>query len=270
MDNQTQRWTANAPQCSSDKVAPLLMRTFLCLISIIFAAVMTAPLSAKATTHAPRMLILGDSNIFESFGRELEADFTAAGFFVKRRGKPTSGMARPDFFDWLSDGAELVDKHRPEVVLIMFGGNDGQRLEPYPGSGDKRIKWKHAEEWIVEYTRRVRTLARVLGAHGARVFVLSPTNRRSTKAVERMQRVIECQRRAVSGLYFATWVDTWTPSSGEDGRYLRRGSDPLARHHHWREVRYRKGDGIHLTKAGAIDLRQKVTPVLRRDGVIAW
>ena len=42
----------------------------------------------------PRMLILGDSNIFESFGKELEADFQAAGFIVKRRGKPTSGMAR--------------------------------------------------------------------------------------------------------------------------------------------------------------------------------
>jgi hypothetical protein len=216
------------------------------------------------------MLILGDSNIFESFGKELEADFTVAGFEVTRRGKPTSGMARPDFYDWITMGAELRERYRPDVVLIMFGGNDGQRLEPYPGSGGMRIKWKHEIAWRDEYTRRVRTLARVLGGGGARVFILSPTNRRSRKAVERMQRVIECQREAVEDLFFANWVDTWKPSSDEDGRYLKKGLDPEARHQTWRAVRYRRGDGIHLTKAGAMHLRRKVAPILRQYGVIAW
>ena len=237
---------------------------------IIALAVLGSPACPALDYEPLRMLILGDSNIYESFGKELESDFSAAGYQVKRRGKPTSGMARPDFFDWLTTGAELVDRYRPDVVLIMFGGNDGQRLEPFPGSGGTRIKWKHEAAWKAEYTRRIRTLVRILGGHGARVFLLSPTNRRSQKAVEKMRRVIACQRAAVGDLYFATWVDTWTPSSGIDGRYLRRGSDPAARHHHWREVRYRKGDGIHLTKAGAVDLREKIATELRRCGVIAW
>ena len=56
---------------------------------------------------------------------------------------------------------------------MMFGGNDGQRIEPYPGSGGHRIKWKYEAEWRAEYTRRVRTLARILGGGGARVFIIS-------------------------------------------------------------------------------------------------
>ena len=85
-----------------------------------------------------------------------------------------------------------------------------------------------------------------------------------------MQRIMECQRDAVDDLFFATWVDTWKPSSSDDGRYLRRGLDPEAKHQTWRAVRYRKGDRIHLTKKGAMHLREHVAPVLRAYGVIAW
>ena len=52
---------------------------------------------------APRVLLIGDSNFFGPLGHTLVHAFAQRAYHVKIRGKPSSGLARPEFFDWFAE-----------------------------------------------------------------------------------------------------------------------------------------------------------------------
>lgn len=236
------------------------------LLTLLFAltvAGVTLPDPAAVATgvYAPRILLLGDSNIKTSLGAELEETLAASGWDVVRHGRSISGMARPDYFDWVSEGRDLVAQTDPAAIIIMFGGNDGQGLVPW-GDLARPIKWSDEVAWRREYGRRVATLARELSRGGRQVFVLSPTNRRPKTARQRMLRILDVQRQAVSSVDSAAWIDTYTLSSSSDGSYLAHGPDNRGH-----VVPYRASDGIHLTRAGAAALARCLLPVLQQRGL---
>ena len=71
--------------------------------------------------------------------------------------KVSSGLARPDYFDWNARLHEHVPVVDPDIVVITFGGNDAQGLldaaggvvafQPVPDSDNA--------EWRAEYGKRV-------------------------------------------------------------------------------------------------------------------
>ena len=85
-----------APEPAAKDVAPVEV------VEVAFTRVLQLP-------DPPRIpaLIVGDSNIFGPLGKSLERSLGALGFDVKRRGKATSGLARPDFFDWSTEARRL-------------------------------------------------------------------------------------------------------------------------------------------------------------------
>ncbi len=61
--------------------------------------------------------------------------------------KVSSGLSRPDFFDWPSYFAQQIPAVNPDIVVVTFGGNDAQGLrnvdktwavQHTPGSGGRR------------------------------------------------------------------------------------------------------------------------------------
>lgn len=204
----------------------------------------TQPVSHPNGLGLRRVLLLGDSNIFGALGKHVEHEIRLRGHDVIRFGKPTSGLARPDFFDWTQVGPELIRQHQPDVVIIMFGGNDGQRLAPYRRSG-KWIPWTREPQWCAEYAARVLQLAQLLRGSGREVWFLSPTNRRPQKAREKMRRILDVQRSALRGLQDVRWIDVFSLSSETTGAYLSRVPTPQGG---W--VSARRRDGIHLSEAG--------------------
>lgn len=208
-----------------------------------------------------RVLLLGDSNIKTTLGLELEQALTTSGFYVVRHARSVSGMARPDYYDWVTEGRDLVATTNPDAVIIMFGGNDGQGLVPW-GEQRRPIKWSNEVAWRREYGRRVALLAQELGRGGRQVFVLSPTNRRPTSARRKMLRVVDVQRAALAHVDRAAWIDTFALSSSPDGTYLADGPDGRGQ-----IVPYRASDGIHLTRAGAAALTRSLLPVLQERGL---
>ena len=214
-------------------------------------------------THTPRQraLLLGDSNIFGPLGKSLERSLGALGFDVARYGKPTSGLARPDFYDWPERARELLSTHEPHLVIAMFGGNDGQRMEFKDASGVP-IKMPGGEAWAQAYGERVREFALLLRGEERRVFILSPTNRRPRFAREKMMRVKGAQRQALSGLERVTWIDMFPLSSDAEGRWLALGPDINGD-----PVRYRREDGIHLTPAGGQLVGERLLERLFEQGL---
>ena len=210
----------------------------------------------------PRALIIGDSNIYGHLGKSLQSSLRALGFEVHREGRPTSGLARPDFYDWISRANALIGEHDPHVVLMMFGGNDGQRLEPSDPSLD-RVHWKEEAGWREAYAERVYILADLLRGEDRRVFLLSPTNRRSPKARAKCDRIRQVQERAVRGMERVTWIDMWPLSSDHYGRFLDESVDAFGD-----RVKYRRSDGIHLTRAGGVRVGHTLVRRLMDEGLL--
>ncbi|MGZ3461174.1 MAG: DUF459 domain-containing protein, partial [Archangium sp.] len=114
------------------------------------------------------VLLLGDSLLVTSFGEFLEKSLNEQpGLRAVRRAKSSTGLARPDFFDWMKAGREEVERHRPEVVVVIMGGNDGQDLTDDQGKG--RIHWG-TPQWEVAYRQRVEDFLRVLDAPGRKIL----------------------------------------------------------------------------------------------------
>ncbi|WP_421120739.1 DUF459 domain-containing protein [Aquihabitans daechungensis] len=79
--------------------------------------------------------------------------------------KGSSGLVRPDFFDWPARIEQDMERHDPDVVILGFGGNDTQNL-----TTDDGILLLGTPEWKVEYQRRIGEVLDLIEAPGRTVY----------------------------------------------------------------------------------------------------
>ncbi len=242
--------------------AQRLLRRDLLLGSAAVAAV-TAGRSVRAAGPGDtKILVLGDSMIAGAFGvfleRALKKDYRLP---VRRAGKSSSGLARPDFYDWHVAAGEVVGKWAPDASVVMFGGNDVQGL--YMGR-DEWIRWNEPG-WDEEYARRIDRLCDIIAPSGQRIFWVGMPVMRPAKFHERVKRVNVIYRARMAVREGATFVDAWELLADQDGEYADKIAIDGADGSPGKKVRVRAGDGIHLSPAGANILRDHVLAVLERE-----
>ncbi|MDP6945291.1 MAG: hypothetical protein QF464_14180, partial [Myxococcota bacterium] len=104
------------------------------------------------------MYLIGSSTMGSVLGPMLQKELKKRwDIKAKRWGKASSGLARPDFHDWLGEAPNLMRRHRPDYVVVSLGTNDHQPLKT------KRswIKTKNPK-WAATYKERVLTMLRRL------------------------------------------------------------------------------------------------------------
>lgn len=222
-------------------------------------AIPVAPEASWGLGAHERVLLIGDSNFFGELGNTLRRGFEAEGHVVMLRGKPSSGLARPEFFDWFAEAKRLIAEFRPTVIVSMLGANDVQRIT-WPALDD-RVFFKDEHGWRQAYVGRVRQFMRLLSEGGRRVFYLSPTNRGWRIAVDAVTKVREVQARAALGLERVRWIDMFPLSSDEHGQWLRWGVQPDGS-----RVFYRRSDRIHLTVEGGRLVGGRLLALIQRRG----
>jgi len=218
-------------------------------------------IASASPALASSVLLVGDSNIRGALGIVLERDLEAMGHEVTRYGVASSGLARPDFFDWSLTAKGLAEMVRPDIVLVMFGANDTQRIKTADG---ETIHWRDEAPWLTAYTERWRSLALALRGKHRRVIILGPTNRRSADHVAALQRVIGVQRSVASGLSGVTWLDLFPHSTDGRGMHLKEGFDVFGR-----RVRYRMSDGRHLTRRGGVEVARRLLVTFDKMGIFS-
>lgn len=192
-----------------------------------------------------KLLILGDSMAATDFGQALEQVLRRdPRVQTRRRGKSSTGLARPDFFDWMAEGEKQVRLHQPDLVLVILGGNDGQDL--IPKGGGARVIW-NSPRWAAAYADRLAELTRVLGAEGRSVVFLGLPLMDRPRLEKKLRLIREVQARAIEALPGARYLDTRRCFVDQEGKLLR-SVQPEG----WRSPQpLRQDDGIHLTVAGA-------------------
>lgn len=210
----------------------------------------------------PTILLAGDSMIAGGFGLFLERALAEQRYPVRRRGKSSSGLARPDFFDWQKEARRLIEGGTPDLSIVMFGGNDVQGL--YMGGGEW-IRW-HEEAWPTEYTRRMQAFCDVLAPEEQPVVWVGLPIMRPERFRGRVERMNTLYREFCADKPNIHFVDTWTVLADADGEYADRivlDPEPVESGRRSKRVRVRAGDGIHLSPAGAHVLKAHVLDALK-------
>lgn len=150
-----------------------------------------------------------------------------------------TGLARPDYYDWPAALANDAENLRPEVALIMFGGNDAQGIVEPDGTVQPSVD---TPGWRAEYGRRVGLVMDSLYARDRLVLWLLQPPMRDDGFDRRVRVINEVVTEAARGRSWVTVVDT-ADVLGAGGRYADRlpGIDEDVR----------QDDGIHLSRAGA-------------------
>ena len=229
------------------------------------------PREAAADHYGPRggtrVLVIGDSLIAGGFGLYLaRALGEEHGYDVTRRGKSSTGLARPDFFDWMKEARRLVGETPFDASLVMFGGNDVQGLHM---GGDEWIRWPE-DGWSAEYARRVAALAELLAPDGQQLFWVGMPVMRPPKFNARMCRVNTIFRAEMAIRRKSKFIDIWPVLADENGEYADRifvtpadaegeGNDTETRR---KKVTVRAGDGIHFSVSGSVYLAAHVQAVV--------
>ncbi len=213
----------------------------------------------RATVSPPvmddrlRVLLVGDS-IGEDLGIGLGRLLDSKGTFLTRvDARLSTGLARPDYFDWPKQEDADIRSFHPDVVVAMFGGNDNQGLvvarEGYRfGSPD----------WTEVYAGRVAGIISEAASRGAAVVWVGMPPMKDQSFSGQMRTLNEVFRLEAARHAAVVYVDSWSLFAGPRGGYapyLPDGSD--------REQMVRTSDGVHLTVAGGIRLAAAVFDAMR-------
>jgi hypothetical protein len=217
------------------------------------------PAAPAAERPAPpasehKVLLLGDSLIATGFGDYLQARLDAhPRIRALRKAKSSTGLARPDFFDWMEVGRQEVERHQPDVVVVILGGNDGQSLQD--GKGGKPIHWGKPD-WEQAYRQRLEDFVTVLSAPGRRIVWLElPTTGRK-RFEQKLVLIRGLQREVVTARQDALHVDTHPFFTDAKGRALGQARVEGFR----KPMKLRMEDGVHFTVAGGRYFAGKVYP----------
>jgi hypothetical protein len=187
-----------------------------------------------------RVVVVGDS-LAAGLGVYLEREFDPALVRISRQGRISTGLARLDYFDWMTAMQQIERGFRPDLVVVMLGDNDNQSLQ---SPGGQIVADIGSFDWPTGYEDRVEEFTRIAvdgGAHVAWVGLPIVSRKERWPVMQRQNEIFE---RVVDETPNALYVDTWDRFATRDGEYT---------HIYWeggqaREIR--ASDGFHFTPEG--------------------
>jgi hypothetical protein len=207
------------------------------------------------TAHPLRVWVAGDS-LAEVPGQALER-IGGALDVVGLESRLSTGLARPDLYNWFTRIQEVPHELRPKVAVLSFGADDAHDFMAGVPAG-RTVGPIGSRSWSAEYRRRVDGVTRELNADGIYVVWLGlpipdgPGFKKSFPVVNSVLEAVAAQHPKTS-----TYVDTWHLLDDAHGRYT-----PYLRVHGTLTL-MRLPDGVHYTAAAGDLIAQQVETQLR-------
>jgi lysophospholipase L1-like esterase len=209
------------------------------------------------TAAAPlRVLIVGDS-IGLDVGGPLQYDLAATGVVnAALDGRESTGLTRPDYFNWPAELASDLTTAHPQVVVVMIGANDAQ---DFPGPPDVPFT---SPRWNELYAQRVAQFMQIARSTGASVYWvgLPPMQDPGLNAqVADLNAVV--QQQAALQKPPVHYIGTDKVLGTAQGGYTAFVTDATGQ-----IVAARAPDGTHLTSGGGQIVAQLVLDTVRGAG----
>lgn len=182
-------------------------------------------------------------------------------------GHVSTGLERPDVYNWFDRIRQVMKKDHPDVVIVAFGANDDHSYMTGLPSGVSLGDFG-SPAWIKEYRRRVGGfMDTVIGNGGFIIYlgmpiVSSPSESRDFDLINRIL-YQEAKKRPKGALYIDTWFQFADPKTGGYAEYLKNKSGDL--------VKVRSNDGVHFEPAGGDIIARLVLKALnQRYDLTSW
>jgi uncharacterized protein len=203
---------------------------------------------APTTDRKLRVAIVGDS-LAAGLGYFAERVFLPRLVRVSPQGRISTGLARPDYFNWPYTMHRIVDRFDPDLVIVMLGENDHQSLQTVHGDREAQIG---TSEWPPTYRERVLRMMRIASSKGAKVVWAGLPISADVRLREHSRRQNEIFEFAASisndVAYFDAWERFREPRAGYTA-YFREGR---------RVILIREGDGLHFNAIGYTILAREI------------
>ena len=198
------------------------------------------PIRVPTPERKLRVAIVGDS-LAGGLGYFAERVFRPRLVTVSGQGRISTGLARPDYFNWPFTMRRIVDRFDPDLVIVMLGENDHQSLQDVHGNREALIG---TGEWPSAYRDRVLAMMRIATSRGAKVVWAGLPISADFRLREHSRRQNDLFEFAASisddVVYFDSWNRFRDPAGGYTA-YFREGN---------RVILIREGDGLHFNAVG--------------------
>jgi len=214
------------------------------------------PIRVPSPTRRLRVVVVGDS-LAAGLGYFAERVFRPRLVRVSRQGRISTGLARPDYFNWPVAMRRIVDAFDPDLVIVMLGENDHQSLQTASGQRAAPIG---TAEWPAGYRDRVLQLMRIATSRGAKVVwaglpISSNVNVRAHS--ERQNAIFEFAAGVSRNVaYFDAWDRFRSPRDGGYTAYFREDGHV---------VLIREGDGLHFNAIGYTILAREIAELAAEE-----
>ena len=166
----------------------------------------------------------------------------------------SSGLVRDDYYDWNAQLPTLLNKEKPDIIVMAIGANDRQ-----PMRDPKARSAPHTDAWEEVYVKRIAGIVDTLKVYGRPFFWMSAPPMRdgaSSKDMAYLNGFYEKPVAAAGGHF----IDIWNGFTDDNGNFLSSGPDvdgqPRA---------LRTGDGISFTRAGRLKLAFYIAREIRKS-----
>ncbi len=218
----------------------------------------TVPPNPKEPTAANplRVLIVGDS-IGIDLGDALQPDLAQTGVVsAALDGRVSTGLTRPDYFDWPAELSADLKSQNPQVVVVMIGANDAQDF-----LGPPDVPYT-SPQWNTLYAQRVAQFMQIAQSGGATVVWVGMPPMQNPGLNAQMSDVdAVVQQQAAKTHPPVTYLSTARSLGTAQGGYtafVTNGAGQV--------VNVRTPDGTHLTPGGGQVAAQQVIAELQTLG----
>jgi len=202
------------------------------------------PVIAPPTPETPLRFWVGGDSITQTFGTSMQKVAASTGVMTPSLDYHVStGLARPDYYNWPEHLLKDVLPSDPQVMVIMFGANDGQGMT----GADGHVFQRDTQEWLDEYRRRVAATMDLLRDpdNDRLVMWVGPPVMRPGSGVHEMDQLSYIYWSEARSRPWIQYFDTWPFFSDADMQYISEApnADGIPRG-------LRQKDGVHLSTIG--------------------
>ena len=166
----------------------------------------------------------------------------------------SSGLTRPDFFNWPAHLTDVMTNDDPEVMVVIFGANDAQGMELSNG-----VFQPFEDEWVSEYSTRVGFVMDLLTQDPDRlvIWVGQPIMRSNNfdMRMNTLNGIYRDEAQSRSGIVYLDTRVMFSNSAGDYEAFLPALDGEIRN--------MRQQDGTHLSRAGGDVLADAVLGLLR-------
>lgn len=202
----------------------------------------------------PQTVLFAGDSIMEELGPAL-AQMLAGKKNLKlvQAGRSSTGLCRPDYYDWPKAMRALMRSEQPKTVVICIGTNDDQTV------ADAGVRHQFiSPRWQQAYRHKVEELINIIEKSGGTSIWVSPPIMGPAALRPRVFAIREVIRQTCESRN-VPFIDIWPTLADVNGNFQYSFIAPGGK-----TVTLRTKDGVHIAPAGNKILAKAVLPHLER------